>query len=120
MPATLDCERTSAVVIAEATSFNDVRRCAQLGVMDYLAAPVAPGELLELAERARKHARYVATSGALLISPKEPARTVRGVDGGQNARLIGGSAAMLALYKKSVRIPIYVSSSPAKPAPARK
>ncbi len=93
-------ERTAAIVISATTSFDDVKRCARFGVMDYLAGPVEPEELLALAGRARKDACYAAANSPLLLPSKMPARNSIP----DNRSLIGGSAAMLNLYKKIVRL----------------
>ncbi|MEP7338473.1 MAG: sigma-54 dependent transcriptional regulator [Acidobacteriota bacterium] len=93
-------ERSFAVVIAEQPSINDAILCTRLGAMDYLAWPVSPGELLEIAGRIRKLANYALSKKPVVFSLNEATPKPRNTE----RALIGGSAAMINLSKQLVRI----------------
>jgi len=96
----INSEQSFAVVIAEQPSINDAILSTRLGAMDYLAWPVSPGELLEIAERTRKLANYALSKNSVVFSPSGTTPKSRNTE----RALIGGSAAMINLSKQLVRI----------------
>jgi DNA-binding NtrC family response regulator len=93
-------ERSFLIVVALNPSIGDAIRSIRLGAMDYLAWPVAPSQLIEIAERIRKLTNFAATNGSRSISLNEPAQKSQGID----RVLIGCSSAMIELSKQIVRI----------------
>ncbi|MGE0128940.1 MAG: sigma 54-interacting transcriptional regulator [Blastocatellales bacterium] len=93
-------EQSFAVVIAEQPSINDAILCTRLGAMDYLAWPVSPGDLLEIAGRIRKLANYALSKNPVAFPLSETTAKSRNSE----RALVGGSAAMINLSKQLVRI----------------
>jgi DNA-binding NtrC family response regulator len=93
-------ERSFLIVIAVNPSISDAMLSIRLGAMDYLAWPVAPSQLIEIAERIRKLTSFAATSGSQSIPSNESAQKPQGID----RVLIGCSAAMIDLSKQIVRV----------------
>jgi two-component system NtrC family response regulator len=94
--------RSFVVVIAKRPSIHDAIVCIQLGATDYLAWPVLPAQVIEIAERARRQDQYeleneyrsaVEINLAGVKHQKQTERT-----------MIGGSAAMIEFSKQIVRI----------------
>jgi two-component system C4-dicarboxylate transport response regulator DctD len=94
--------RTFVVVIAKRPSIHDAIACVQLGATDYLAWPVLPSHVVEVAERARRQDQYESKNeyrpGAEI--------NLSGVKRQKQAEcmMIGGSAAMIEFSKQIVRI----------------
>jgi DNA-binding NtrC family response regulator len=91
-------ERTYAVVISKRPTPGDLLACIQRGATDYLAWPILPAEILSIANRARKVARY-----ELMQGPHAPSNPIGETDA-QGRLLIGNSPIMLELSKQIVRV----------------
>lgn len=90
-------EQAFVVIIAMQPSINDALLCTRNGAMDYLAWPVSPRHLVEIAERARKLASFETSK---IQNPTEPVNNHH-----QNPRaLIGSAASMIEVSKQIVRI----------------
>jgi DNA-binding NtrC family response regulator len=96
----LSNDRTYVVVLAEQPSIENAILCTRLGASDYLAWPLAPAELLELAGRAHKLAHYALTHAPATAERRDELAKPRSTE----RSLIGGSAAMLDLSKQLVRL----------------
>jgi two-component system, NtrC family, response regulator HydG len=92
-------------VLALRPSATEAMAYLQLsGVMDYCAWPLAPTEILSLADRARREAGYAALleNGVAPVSPTPPECVINQKH--PDGALIGGSPAMLELSKQMVKV----------------
>src|SRR5262249_52592563 len=94
--------RSFVVVIAKRPSIHDAIVCVQLGATDYLAWPILPSRVIEIAERARRQDQYELKNeyrSAVEIS-------LAGVKHQKQAErmMMGGCGSMIEFSKQIVRI----------------
>jgi DNA-binding NtrC family response regulator len=94
--------RTFVVVIAKRPSIHDAITCVQLGATDYLAWPILPSQVVEIAERARRQDQYELENECNVGAEINFSGAKRQKQA--ERMMIGGSAAMIDFSKQIVRI----------------
>src|SRR4030095_11546237 len=85
MRAEIAAEQTYAVVISKQPSQPDLLDCMKRGAIDYLAWPILPIEIEEIANRARKVAQYELMQGQ---QGRQPAVQINGAADNNSSWLI--------------------------------